>query len=195
MGPIGLTTPPSIDSTRYPVAGSPKTPSVSNFTQSHTTSAPSYERWPCPTPCGTGRGRCSETGLSRSAARSCATGAMSSSRWRGSQPRETCWLTSCAASTGSDENGFRHDERKAVHPAPRQDWCVRDTARTTNRSRQRSLGSQSHGIAPRHRRQSRLLCLPSGSKSEFIAQGAPIWRILVKLAAVQIWLRQYESMA
>jgi hypothetical protein len=48
---------------------------------------------------------------------------------------------------------------------------------------------------PRHRRQSRLLCLPSGSKSEFIAQGAPIWRILVKLAAVQIWLRQYESMA
>ena len=41
-------------------------------------------------------------------------------------------------------------------------------------SRQRSLGSEPHGIAPHHR-QSRLDCLSSGSTPEFISPSAPKW--------------------
>jgi len=45
-------------------------------------------------------------------------------RWLRSQSRETCSLTSCAASTGSDENRFRHDGRNIDQRWSRRHQCA-----------------------------------------------------------------------
>ena len=59
----------------------------------------------------------------------------------------TCSPTSCVASIGSDRAHFPHDETKTVHPIPRQDWCVRDTARTAISVATTVSRLQPHGIA------------------------------------------------